>query len=406
MRNRTPKRYFSSTEQLIAIFLSGALALSSGIGYANPSGHQAPAQSTVKHLTAQKFSIPEELGKIEESFSGASGKTIIYIQDAHDSLEAQENIAKTIQYLVAKYGVKRVYEEGYEGPVPTDKYFGTIQDPKIREKVAYFLMDKLRLGGAEYAHITRTKDFRLIGADSLKLHKKNIERYQESARHRKETEKDLAEMDTAIRKLAQQYFTKNLKEWMKIKERFDRQEIELLDYLRRTQTLFLKGIGFEEFGAKYPNISLLLSADKTKDEKLLGKLKAAVSYKALFEEIDQLEDDYSYALTLFSVSRLIGPYVKEDRQFLYLDLARDQFFPFLKEMELQTGLLKLVHGGNVCFAMPFYRSSVFRDSKKIKGYHVVSDLQLYLDLMGFPPVGPEEAEHLISRFKRKSRPFI
>ncbi len=113
----------------------------------------------------------------------------------------------------------------------------------------------------------------------------------------------------------------------------------------------------------------------------------------------------SYALTLFSASRLIEMYVKDERQFLYLDLERDQFFPFLKEMELQTGLMRLVTGGNVCFAMPFYRGSVFRDSKKIKGYYTVSDLQLYLDLMGFPPAGPEEAEHLVPYFKKKGMTF-
>lgn len=111
------------------------------------------------------------------------------------------------------------------------------------------------------------------------------------------------------------------------------------------------------------------------------------------------------ALTLFSASRLIGVYVKDDRHFLYLDLSREQFFSFLQEMELQIGLLKLVRGGNVCFAMPFYRSSVFRDSEKLKGYRVVSDLQLYLDLMGFPPSGPEEAEHFIPYFKRKGNSF-
>lgn len=123
--------------------------------------------------------------------------------------------------------------------------------------------------------------------------------------------------------------------------------------------------------------------------------------------IRYLEDKkISFALTLFSASRLIETYVKDDRHFLYLDLDRDHFLPFLKEMELQTGLLKLVQGGNVCFAMPFYRSSVFRDSKKIKGYRRVSDLQLYLDLMGFPPAGPEEADHLISSFKRKGETFV
>ncbi len=51
-----------------------------------------------------------------------------------------------IKHLVEHNGVKTVFEEGYEGPVPTDKYFGFIKDPKIKEKVAYFLMDHLRIG--------------------------------------------------------------------------------------------------------------------------------------------------------------------------------------------------------------------------------------------------------------------
>jgi hypothetical protein len=113
-----------------------------------------------------------------------------------------------------------------------------------------------------------------------------------------------------------------------------------------------------------------------------------------------------YALTLYSATRLIAPYVKDDRHFVYLDLDREKFLPFLKEMEIQTGLLKLVRGGNVCFAMPFYHSSIFENSRKIKEYPVVSNLQLYLDLMGFPPTGREEADHLGDYFKRKGEPFV
>lgn len=112
-----------------------------------------------------------------------------------------------------------------------------------------------------------------------------------------------------------------------------------------------------------------------------------------------------YVLTLFSASRLIETYVKDTRQFLYLDLERAEFFPFLKEMEVQIGLLKLVKGGNVCFAMPYYRSSVFRDSRKLKSHPAVSNLQLYLDLMGFPPSGPEEAQNLLPYFKKKGISF-
>lgn len=241
----------SLLKKLTAIFLSVSLTVFNSLSYAESA------------LPQQRISIPKEMGTVEESFHGANGKTIIYIQDAHDSLEAQENIAKIIDRLVMHYGAKVVFEEGYEGPVPTDKYFGVIRDPKIREKVAYFLMDKLRIGGAEYAHIIRTKNFRLIGADNLKLHKKNIKKYQDSVRQRKEVEKDLVAMNTAIRRLAQKYFPKDLKEWMAIKERLDRHEIDLINYLRRI---------------RFPHLDEFL------------KLKDA---KTLFEEINRFEDDFA-----------------------------------------------------------------------------------------------------------------
>jgi hypothetical protein len=90
----------------------------------------------------------------------ASAKTIFFIQDAHDSLEAQENMAKIINHLVDAYDVKTVFEEGYEGEIPTDEYFGFIESAEDKQMVSYFLMDKLRLGGAEYAHVNRTMEGR------------------------------------------------------------------------------------------------------------------------------------------------------------------------------------------------------------------------------------------------------
>lgn len=114
-----------------------------------------------------------------------------------------------------------------------------------------------------------------------------------------------------------------------------------------------------------------------------------------------------YALTLYSASRLISPYVKDERHFIYLDLAPHQAKAFLKELETRFALLKLVHGGNVCFTIPYYKSSVFQDSRLIKGVPVVSDLQLYLDLMGFPPAGRQEIEeNLLPLWQKKEVPFV
>src|SRR5258706_3847897 len=52
--------------------------------------------------------VPHELGIIDKTFVGTSQSPVIYIQDAHSSLEAQENIAKLIGYLIEKQGIKNV----------------------------------------------------------------------------------------------------------------------------------------------------------------------------------------------------------------------------------------------------------------------------------------------------------
>ena len=110
---------------------------------------ESRAQSAEREKNNSLPLFKSEFGTVEESYQGKSDKTVIYIQDAHESLEAQENIAKLITALVAQEGIKTVFEEGYEGPVPTDAFFGNIPEKDVKEKVSYFLLDKLRLGGAE-----------------------------------------------------------------------------------------------------------------------------------------------------------------------------------------------------------------------------------------------------------------
>jgi len=263
------------------------------------TGWAQPVSAGPTAAPTQALLIPEDLGRVEESYipmgtglKPVPNKTIYYIQDAHDSLEAQENIAKIINHLVAREGVKTVFEEGYEGSVPTDEYFGFIKDPEVKEKVAYFLMDKLRIGGAEYAHINRKEDFKLIGADSIKLHLENIEWYKKSAQHKEAIDEDLKDLQTEINRLANKHFPKALKTWMKYKKRFDTEKLSLLDYLKRTKKLYLKKITKEAFQSQYPGVGLLLLVEKSRDKDLKGKVNK-IDSKVLFEEINQLENDFA-----------------------------------------------------------------------------------------------------------------
>lgn len=238
------------------------------------------------------MSLPDDLGTLEESFQGNSEKTIVYIQDAHDSLEAQENIAKIIHELVDRYGVQTVYEEGYEGEVPTEDYFGFIKEPEVKEKVSHFLMDQLRIGGAEYAHINRKDNFKLIGADSIQLHLENIQWYREAVKRQEEIERDLSALETEIIKLGNQYFPKEFKAWLKFKKRHAENQLSLFDYLSRSKDYYFKTASEEPFLKKYPLISMIQILPMTQDPQVMEQIKA-IDAKALFLEIEAMEEDLS-----------------------------------------------------------------------------------------------------------------
>lgn len=243
---KRPQNFFF---RFSALFLSISLIL--------PPDHSFAAPVAPQDL----FKIPEKIGRLEEFHEAPSGKSVIYIQDAHDSLDAQKNIAALIDYFTTKRGVETVFTEGYEGPAPSDKFFGFIKDPKIKEKVSYFLMDKLRLGGAEYAHVNRKKNFKLIGADDAGLHRKNIAAYREAMKLRKDVQKDLKSARTEIKGLMDRHFPREMKEHMKLTSRFHAGKTGLLDYLKR----------------------LGLSIDITSIQEP----------KFLFQKIDQAENDFA-----------------------------------------------------------------------------------------------------------------
>lgn len=324
------------------------------------------AQSTP--AVSKPVSIPETFGKVEESFQGSSGKKIFYIQDAHDSLEAQENIAKMIHHLVEHAGVTTVFEEGYEGRVPTDKFFGKIPNKKIREKTAYFLMDKLRLGGAEYAHITRTKNFELIGADNLKLHKENTAFYQESSKHQPETESALTVLDTEIRALTQRYFTKDLKTWMVLKEKSERGEITLIDYLKRMNGLLAPV-------SEFKTISRILAMAS-------GKQRAQddIDVHVLFSEMNRLEERFAQSQLSETRDRELFHYYQSLQLFKRLNrlevteeefeavrekiktFSTDRIAKFIAEQSGHSVVLPKIWEMKIQSAIRFYEAAKERDT--------------------------------------------
>ncbi|HBW22061.1 MAG: hypothetical protein A2X28_09575 [Elusimicrobia bacterium GWA2_56_46] len=110
-----------------------------------------------------------------------------------------------------------------------------------------------------------------------------------------------------------------------------------------------------------------------------------------------------YALTLHSGANLKTGFVKTEDSYIYLRL--DNWAQELPRLREKLELKKLAQGGNVHLVRPFYRTAIFSDRREVKGFSVVSDLQLYLDLYNFQPRGREHAQYLKETLLRKGEPF-
>ena len=124
------------------------------------------------------------------------------------------------------------------------------------------------------------------------------------------------------------------------------------------------------------------------DKNILPKLKDYLKNK-------------QYALTLHSGANLITSFVVTDQVYLYFkpeDYGKD-----ILELRQRLDLKELVRGGNIHVIRPHYKKSVFYGAQTLKGYKVVSNLQLYLDLYNYKPRGREHADYLKKVLEEKGR---
>lgn len=180
-----------------------------------------------------RLEIPQKLGFIDEIYEGRDGRRILFIQDAHDSLEAQLHISDLIQTLVRERKIRTVFEEGYQGPVPARELFGDIRDETLRTRIAHYLLDRLRLGAAEYAHITGKTDYRLVGVDLLTGYLEELAAYRRAAGKQAAVGEDLRQLRSVIRRELARGLPPAKWESLKLRERFESGQMEPFDFFLR-----------------------------------------------------------------------------------------------------------------------------------------------------------------------------
>lgn len=111
-----------------------------------------------------------------------------------------------------------------------------------------------------------------------------------------------------------------------------------------------------------------------------------------------------YALTLHTGANFITHYVNTPTIYCYL--PTEDFKNTSLDLRQALDLKELKKGGNFYLIKPYYKSAVFFNTQTIKGYNVVSDLQLYLDLYNFPQRGRDHAEYLLKTLKEEGKNIV
>ena len=167
--------------------------------------------------------------------------------------------------------------------------------------------------------------------------------------------------------------------------------------------------GYIERAKKGPNSYAIL----TNKEKLISDWLEEYSFdlnvidtyysanKNILNKFRKVLKENQYALTLHTGANLITSFVRTEEIFIYMNLK--EWEKDILDIRQKLDLKELVKGGNIHLIHPFYKNSVFFNTQKIKGYTVVSNLQLYLDLYNFQPRGREQAEYLRNLLEEKGR---
>ncbi|MBU1862048.1 MAG: hypothetical protein KKH94_00060, partial [Candidatus Omnitrophica bacterium] len=177
---------------VVIIFLTTSLAWASGVNVLS-------------------IKVPEKYGKVKERYKGTGTKTVIHIQDAHTSLEAQKNIAEILAHLnqTEDDSVRPVNAgkapllvgiEGAKGAFDTEA-LRRFPLQSAKEKVGEYFLRKGRLNGSEYQALVSHTPIDLYGIEDEKLYLKNYDDFIATTQQRDELLGQIDSIENALNEL-------------------------------------------------------------------------------------------------------------------------------------------------------------------------------------------------------------
>lgn len=136
-------------------------------------------EPSLQSLISKGSGLPSELGTIEASrvFSN-SPLSVILLQDAHASPDAQLSLYKSVLWLMREGGARHVALEGAEGPIDPG-ILRSFPDTAVLEQVLMSYVRAGEISGAAAASVFAPEDAVFTGIDDEVLYRDSVDAYLE-----------------------------------------------------------------------------------------------------------------------------------------------------------------------------------------------------------------------------------
>ncbi len=215
---------------------------------------QSPITHTLSDLLEQpsKIQIPFNYAQVQELHQGTNGKLIINIQDAHANTSGQMHLAKTLDELMTRYGIKLVLAEGGEGDASLSTLRGRMSKRDMGMAAHRLLLDGV-IAGHEYLDLTSEHNMQLIGIEDKDLYFKNLSAYKDLTTNRNNIQKHFHRIQISTNRLKNKFYPEEILSYEQLED-FNTKFIRLLELTSDKSALSL-----------YPEIQKFYELKKSED---------------------------------------------------------------------------------------------------------------------------------------------
>ena len=305
---------------LIVTFIAYDLAWAGATEVFSPGNRYTPQTAN----TPANLAIPQELGTIKESYASKTNpyKLVIYIQDAHANVEAQENEASLIKHLKEKCNANLVSVEGGFGDFDAGFFRSFPKDKKVRDKIAKYFFSKAFISGTDYLLITENEPPKVFGAEDKELYEKHLNIFRQNQQHYESISRSLNALEQVLETLKDKYYSKDFRELDAKANDFRAGRISLEEYIFY---LNIASLTNDVDLSKFPNLYALIVSEE---------LERKIDFQKAEGERQSLID----ALTKSLSKQRLEDLVKNSLDFKAGKLTPAEYYSYLNELTKKSGV--------------------------------------------------------------------